>query len=152
MSEQFDTQEEGFSQWAIVELMGHKKVAGKVTKDITFGSPILRIDVPPTEAYPAFTQYYGVSAIYCMTPVSVEVACLVAGNLKVDPVSVYAPELVTKEKFDNMVQEYRDHIQKLKNPSLPAGSSVTAIPNNAPIERREYPDDEDDFEPEDEDD
>jgi len=65
-------------QYAIVELMGHKVVAGLVSKSEMLGKPMLRVDVPATSAYPEFTQFYGETAIYCVTFVSEEVAQLTA--------------------------------------------------------------------------
>jgi len=48
-------------QWAIVELFGHKVVAGYTAKDEQWGAPMLRINVPETTAFEAFTQFYGLS-------------------------------------------------------------------------------------------
>jgi hypothetical protein len=47
------------AQWGIVELMGHKVVAGRISKSEEFGTVLLRVDVPATSAYPEFTQMYG---------------------------------------------------------------------------------------------
>lgn len=77
--------EQNNGQWAIVELMGHKVVAGYVTEETKFGTPLCRIDVPETSAHPQFTQLYGGSALYCVTPVSEEVARLTAERMKVNP-------------------------------------------------------------------
>lgn len=87
------TDVEQSGQWAIVELFGHKVVAGYITKDESFGAPLLRIDVPETTVFPAFTQRYGLSAIYGITCVSEEVARAAAQANVVDPVSVYVPDL-----------------------------------------------------------
>lgn len=35
--------------WAIVELMGHVKLAGKLTEEEKFGSKLGRLDIPATE-------------------------------------------------------------------------------------------------------
>jgi hypothetical protein len=112
--------------WAIVELMGHKVVAGLASKSEMFGQPLLRIDVPATEGYPAFTQCYGVSAIYAITFVSEEVAKTTAQHVSLNPVSVYVPELITREKYENDVMDLRDRIKELQSRlnnahQLPAG-------------------------------
>lgn len=106
-------------QWAIVELMGHKLVAGLVTKSEMLGKPMLRVDVPATSAYPEFTQFYGDSSIYCVTFVSEEVAKLTAEQSKVNPVSVYVPDLITREKYDKVIEEYHNQLDKLRR-GLPA--------------------------------
>lgn len=40
---------EGFDSWAILELMGHVRMAGRVTEEERFGSKVGRIDVPYPE-------------------------------------------------------------------------------------------------------
>ena len=105
-------------EWAIVEIMGHKVVAGYVTKDEMFGQPMVRIDVPTTEAYPAFTQHYGVQAIYCVTYVSEQVARRVAESNQVNPVSVYVPDLSRLDMLRDDNDRLRKEVQRLR--ALPA--------------------------------
>jgi len=112
---------EDVKSWGIVELMGHKVVAGMISKSEMLGKPLLRVDVPATSAYKEFTQFYGESAIYCVTFVSEEVARLTAEQAKVNPVSVYVPDLITREQHDKMIQSYSDQIERLRQPGLPAG-------------------------------
>jgi hypothetical protein len=79
--------------------MGHKTVAGRISKEEMLGKPMLRIDIPGDASNPqGFTQMYGEAAIYCVTFVSEEVARRVAGTLQVKPVSVYCPNLITVEQ------------------------------------------------------
>jgi len=104
-------------QWAIIELMGRKVVAGYAIEEVKFGKPLIRIDVPETKSFPRFTQYYGGEAIYCLTPVSEQVAVLAAERCQVNPVSVYVPELITREKFEEAMKIYEEEIKKLR--SLP---------------------------------
>ena len=54
--------------WAIVELMGHQKIAGKVSEETRLGTVLLRVDVPEIEGCGAFTRYFGGSAVYGITP------------------------------------------------------------------------------------
>ena len=110
--------EETSGQYAIVELMGHKVVAGFVQKSEMLGKPMLRIDVPATDKYPEYTQFYGETAIYCVTFVSEEVARRAAQSYQVNPVSVYVPDLVTKEQMDAEVKRWRDEARRLR--ALPA--------------------------------
>lgn len=63
--------EGAYAGWAIVELMGHRRIAGEVATVAQFGVEMLRVDIP-TE--PPMTQFYGGSAIYCLTPCSEAVA------------------------------------------------------------------------------
>jgi hypothetical protein len=100
--------------WGIVELMGHKVVAGQVSKSEMLGKALLRVDVPATSTYPEFTQFYGEAAIYCVTFVSEDVAKLTAEANKTNPVSVYVPDLVTKEQHEKAIAQYRDEYRKLQ--------------------------------------
>ena len=77
------------ASWAIVELMGHRKLAGLVSEETRFGTAMCRIDVPAAGEIAAFTQYYGGQSIYAMTPVSEQVARGVAAKLQARPVSVW---------------------------------------------------------------
>lgn len=88
-------EEEKFETWAIVELMGHRKIVGRISEEIRFGTVFCRIDVPEVPhgygenahgTIPAFTQYYGGSSIYCLTPVSENIARLIAQKDQQRPV------------------------------------------------------------------
>jgi hypothetical protein len=102
------------AQWGILELMGHKVLAGKISN---IGHPLVRIDVPETKAFQEFTQFYGAQAIYAITPTSEEVARKCAEDYRVDPISVYAPSLVKQEQLDEALQTnetLRDMLRELK--------------------------------------
>lgn len=118
-----NTEPETSPTWGIVELMGHKIVAGQIQKSELLGKPMLRVDVPATPVYPAFTQFYGDSAIYCVTFTSAEVAELTAQRISVNPVSVYMPDLITVEQHEAQVDALKDRIRDLQRriarPALP---------------------------------
>lgn len=101
-------------QWAIVELMGHKVVAGLASKDERFGQPLLRVEVPATSRFPKFTQFYGLHTLYCLTPTSEEVACRIAEQVKLSPISIYAPDLVTQEEHNQEMQRMQERINTLQ--------------------------------------
>ncbi len=82
MSDQAST---GFEVgWAIVELMGHRRLAGFVSEQVIAGSAFLRIDVPSD---PPATQFYSAGAVYAITPTSEDTARRAAGVGKVAPVN-----------------------------------------------------------------
>lgn len=95
--------EKGFANYALVDIMGHKKVAGYVTEEVIFGKAMVRIDVPeippaPAERWysarpglPGFTQYYGPESIYCITPTTEEAVTRLASELRVEPIANYDP-------------------------------------------------------------
>ena len=52
---------EKFDEWAILELMGHRRLAGKVTEVAIGGGSFLRIDMPMKNGT-RFTQFYSPGA------------------------------------------------------------------------------------------
>ena len=105
--------DENKGQWAIVELMGHKVMAGLVQKDEMLGKPMLRVDVPETTAFSAFTQFYGETALYCVSFVSEEVARRTAEQCKVNPVNVYVPDLITRERYAEDINRLQAQIRRM---------------------------------------
>jgi hypothetical protein len=77
-----------FEGWAIVELMGHRRLAGHVSEQEIAGTGMLRLDVPAA-AGPGVTQFYSPSALYCLTPTTEDIARKVAARLLPRPVSPY---------------------------------------------------------------
>lgn len=89
--------------WAIVELLGHKTLAGRVSEQPIAGASLLRIDVPETPedtrwsqvyaATAAYTKLVGVGSIYAITPCTEEVARRAARELERgnDPIPVTLP-------------------------------------------------------------
>jgi hypothetical protein len=74
--------------WAVVELMGHVRVAGRVTEEEKFGGKLGRIDVPTPDGG-FVTQYFGASSVYRLTVVSEEAARLVAKESQSAPVHAW---------------------------------------------------------------
>lgn len=72
--------------YAIVELMGHVKHAGRITEEEKFGVKMGRVDVP-NDANGFTTIFFGGASIYRITVVSEEVARQVARQFKPEPVS-----------------------------------------------------------------
>ncbi len=81
-----------FDSWAIVEVFGHQKFAGRVTEQAIGGASFVRVDVPAVEGSPAFTKLFGASAIYSITPVTEELARKAVKACHSEPISVYIPE------------------------------------------------------------
>lgn len=84
-----DTPIPSFDQYAIVELYGYQKIAGRVTEQVIGGHGFIRIDVPMVNGSDAFTRLFGPQSIYSITPVSEEIVMRAVQSLRVQPVSVY---------------------------------------------------------------
>ncbi len=67
------TPEPELKSWALVELFGHQRIVGYLSQQ-TFGTGVLfRVDVPDMTkdgkvVRRGFTRYFGLSAIYSITP------------------------------------------------------------------------------------
>ncbi len=81
--------QEKFEAWAIAELFGHQKIAGRLTEQTIGGCHFIRVDVPAFEDSPAFTKLYTQGAIYGVTFVSEQIARAAAQSYRVAPVNVY---------------------------------------------------------------
>lgn len=81
----------GFDTYALVELFGHQKIAGRVTEQVIAGQGFVRVDVPETSRAGSFTRLFGPGAIYSITPISEELVKQAAERIYVEPVTVYIP-------------------------------------------------------------
>ena len=76
-----EPQDEGW-EWAVVEIFGHRRHAGRTREEERFGAKLLRIDIP-NKGDPAMhgwtTHYYGGSSIFSFT-LAEEAACLRANK------------------------------------------------------------------------
>ena len=80
-----------FEEWAIVELMGHRRLGGLVTEVERFGTKMARVDIPPAEeGGQTITQFYGGSSIYALTITDEETARAVARANQQRPVEAWS--------------------------------------------------------------
>jgi len=89
---------ERLDTWGIVEVMGHKKFAGKIKEHVIGGASLIRVDVPavendpPQQRQPEFSKLIGVGSIYCITPTDErtarKAAAALAGYTEVLPVYI----------------------------------------------------------------
>lgn len=82
---------EPYAAWTVLELMGHRRLAGYVTEQEIAGHGYLRLDVHDADR-PVVTQFYSPSAVYCMTPTTEEIARGLGARLRPAPVSRYELE------------------------------------------------------------
>lgn len=98
---------EQFEGWAIVELMGRRRLAGFVTEQQIAGASFLRLDIagpdtkvdedgPETTQAGGFeggtTQFYSPSAVYCITPTTQDIAVAVGRQSHPAPVQRFELE------------------------------------------------------------
>jgi hypothetical protein len=76
-----------FEGWAIIELMGHRKLGGYLSEQTIAGAAFVRIDVVNIDGTAIATQFYSASAVYCITPTTQDVATAFGTNHKPEPVT-----------------------------------------------------------------
>jgi hypothetical protein len=74
--------------WAIVELMGHVRLAGRLTEVERFGSKLGQLDIPTAEGG-FVTQFFGGGSVYRITAVSEQVARDVAASNQPQPIHTW---------------------------------------------------------------
>jgi hypothetical protein len=84
------SEEVKFESWAIVDLMGHVRYAGRVTEEERFGAKIGRVDVPTADGGWT-TVFFGGASVYRLIPTTEEVARVAA--IRTQPEPVHAWEL-----------------------------------------------------------
>ena len=86
-----------FDLWCMVELFGHAKIAGRCTEQNIAGTNMLRVDVPETPKQPAFTRFFGSSAIYAINPLDEETCRFMAEKLQVMPIDSWNASEIAKK-------------------------------------------------------
>lgn len=92
-----------FDYFAVVELFGHSRIAGKVTEQVIAGQGFVRVDVPAVEDQEAFTRLFGPGAIYSIIPTSEEIVkAFVARNVgaPINPWTLKMPQLPNGDPED----------------------------------------------------
>jgi hypothetical protein len=124
-----------FEGWAVVEMLGHKRLAGLVSEQVLAGASLVRVDVPETlhrrdtagfgghtvEAKPAYTKFIGVGSIYCITPCTEETArkCATVLERWNDPIPVEMPRLLTAGAASGRGDDDADVIDDDDEPEFP---------------------------------
>lgn len=63
-----------FEHWAIVEMMGHRKLGGRVTEALIAGAKFLQISFYNVSGNLYATQFISPQSVYAITPVAKEIA------------------------------------------------------------------------------
>lgn len=115
------TMAEPFEGWGIVEVLGHKQFAGKISEHVIGGGALLRVDVPESVSQasghqgftrPAYSKLIGLGSIYMVTPTTEDVARKAAAQLALynDPLPVELPKLVPRHATARVVDnDQYDH-------------------------------------------
>lgn len=77
------TEDQIFAEWVILELMGHRRLAGFLSEQEIAGKGFLRLEIP---GQPGATQLYNPTSVYCITPTTEAIARAVATTSQPAPV------------------------------------------------------------------
>ena len=87
------------SQWAIVELFGHQRIAGRISEQEVGGQKFVRVDVPSiertdhagkVERIEPHTKSFGAGAIYAINWVDEQAARVAAHSIRHTPIDTWA--------------------------------------------------------------
>ena len=70
----------GFAEWVILELLGHRRLAGYLTEQQIAGTLFLRLEIPGAGGQPDITQLYSPGSVYAITPTTDDIARRVASR------------------------------------------------------------------------
>lgn len=98
--------DETFDQWAIVEMLGHRRVAGRIREVQLAGAGFLRLDIPATNGHGDQTQYIAPGSVYALHPVSETVARHMAEQLRPEPVHRWELPAAPDDKPDLSTEDH----------------------------------------------
>lgn len=119
-----DQQDQPQAQWAIVELFGHQRVAGRISQQTFGGASFVRVDVPPIDVagrdwddeegkyldakrtIQAHTRSFGGAAIYAINWCDEQTALVAATAIKHEPLSPYS----VKSAIDSLPDDQRHRL------------------------------------------
>lgn len=112
-------QDKGYEGYAILELMGHRRLCGRLSEATIAGAAFIRIDVPDAEGLET-TQFYAPQSVYCITPTTEDVVRRAAKTNSVQPVSAYelrerTPVLVARPARDDDSTDYDEDLEDLRS-------------------------------------
>jgi hypothetical protein len=108
--------------WAVVELMGHVTIAGRVTKPGEYGG-LWQIDIPDGDTFR--TEFFGSQSVYRVRITSEEIARAYAKP--VHEIVEYNAPIVTRAQHENAMQLAREKLERLQDENEELRHRLTAI-------------------------
>jgi len=100
-SQSQESSNQHFEHWALIELMGHQRIAGLVCEVNIAGRGFLRVDVPDANGVIQFSRIYAPDAIYCISPTDRQIAIGLAVKCAARPFQCYdLQKLIADKKVD----------------------------------------------------
>lgn len=108
--------------WAVVDLMGHVTIAGRVTKPGEYGG-LWQIDVPEGDSFR--TEFFGSQSVYRIRMVSEEIARAYA--LPSHEVMEYDAPIVTRQEHLNALEKAREEYYRVQRENEELRRRLTTI-------------------------
>lgn len=112
---------ENQNTWAIVELMGHVALAGRVTKPGDYGG-LWQMDIPDGETFR--TEFFGSQSVYRIRMVSEEIARAYAPRHEV--IEYNAP-IITREEHQQAMEKAQEQFYRMQNEIEQLRRRLTAV-------------------------
>lgn len=98
-----------FSHWAILEVFGHEKYAGKVSTETIGSTSMIKLEVPEIVnekvTLPGFIKFLNHTSIFSITPVTEEYAKEMAKTLSKHPIEGYEHRTVIEQLAQRMTEQ-----------------------------------------------
>ena len=89
-----DADNQARETWAVVEVMGHSRYAGRVSQHTALGGAMIRVEVPAVDGIPAFEKLLSPQSIFAITPCTEALATECAKRFRSRPFTLLdLPEL-----------------------------------------------------------
>lgn len=116
--------------WAIVDLFGHARIAGRLSEHQIGGQSFVRVDVPEVTdksgTTPAHTRLFGAGAIYSVAFVDEATATLAARDIRSEPVTAWS----LRNAIQALPQAERAHFLGIDMAAPGADRSAIHFTNN----------------------
>lgn len=113
---------ENNDSWAVVDLMGHVTVAGRITKPGEYGG-LWQIDIPDGDSFR--TEFFGSQSVYRVRMVSEEIARAYA--CPAHEVIEYNAPIITREEHQNAMQKAEQQYYRLQSEVSELRRRLTAV-------------------------
>lgn len=88
---------------AILELMGHAKIAGRISEHPLGSSVFIRVDVPAVADMDEFTRLFNPGAIYSINPCSEDIMLAIAKETRAIPIKTWDEESAIQKMIADKV-------------------------------------------------
>lgn len=97
-----------FDEWCIVELLGHRRLAGRVREVQLAGAGFLRLDIPATATHGEQTQFVSPGSVYALHPTTEAIATAVAARCRNEPAHRWELPAVEPERPATDADDWQD--------------------------------------------